>query len=237
MINVALVAQQVLDYFYQDVPSTEDATVIDLGFAINECLSARNFLLEEEFKEERKMDIGLYGDDYPLTLISAEWAEPFRADLVFDEELNEWYAPIPVAIFSFPYDRYSLGVQNITPLGECNDLLRIRLNEAWVACAFDVTADSVSWYVQGNRVVFKNISKGCFKKVIMYLIPSYSDCDYDKRCTAIIPDGKEFKIKQLVLESMYRAYQVRLGKIDVMANQNPNPAGTPNAAPVNSLSN
>lgn len=233
MINVTVTAQQIQDLFYQQIMSKED--FFDLDFFINEVLSVRNALLEQEFKEERKMDISLYGDEYPLTLIGGEWSEQYKGEVKYNEDLLEYYTDIPVKIFSFPYDRYTLGVQSIIPLGKCDELLRIRLNEAWVACGFDVTADTVCWYVQHNKIVFKNIDNHCIKNIVMNLIPSYDDCTRDEKCTALVPDGKEFQIKQLVLDNTFKAYQIRLGKIDMTSNSNPNPNGSPEGAPKNSL--
>lgn len=237
MIKAITTAQQVLDLFYQDLVSSEDPIVIDKGFAINEVLSARNYLLGQEFVESRKLDISLHGDDYELTEVGGEWTESFKGDVLFDKELNQFYVPLPVSVFTFQYDKHNMGVQTIIPLGRCEEITRIRLNESWLACAFDVTSDGVVWYVQGKRIMFRNLDRNCVKSIIMNVIPSYDDCKRDDTCQAVIPDSREFEIKKMVLDNMFRAYQIRLGKISSTDDGNPNPSGSPEGAPINSLAN
>lgn len=211
MSKVRNTAQQAIDLFYLQYATSADFLQND--WWERQALITRNQIINEEFVASKKGDI-----DSQQELASLY--EYFDADVTKVKGTENYEAIIPVPFFIFQFDRFSSGVQYISPTKTaCGELIRIRKAEAWAACKSPIK-NVAYWYADAMKIIFVNIKAGCLKKVNIALIPSF-DCA-DNMSEQIIPDGIEGKVIAAVVAQAFDAWMRRNGKIDQTNDQNQN---------------
>lgn len=211
MARLALdVAQQIEDDFNQTFrPANAFFTLED--FALK-AVQVRDSELEREFLIQYQQN----KTSFPV--INPMWLDREKVPVKKDEEGN-WYADVCTPIYELPMDSRGAGIQDVKPFGNsCAEFVRITNQQQWQICMLPPTNQNF-YSIEKCRIWLHNFY-GCTDSLNVVLVPSQSGKSLDQQT---IPDGKVASVIEVVLNSMWRNYQIKLGKISVHGDGNPNP--------------
>lgn len=203
-------AQIVMDSFYQEfAPANAFFSLDDFAQRIADC---RDSELEREFLIQYQQN------KLSFPIVNPAWLSRETVEIKKDEEGNS-YADVCTPLYEFPFDSKGSGVQEVIPMGTaCAEFIRIAFDQVWQVCM--APSNSVNFYsVEKCRIWLHNFY-ACTDKLMVLLVPSQSGLSFEKQS---VPDGKAESIRELVLNRMWRDYQVKLGKIVTHTDGNPNP--------------
>lgn len=201
-------AQIAMDSFYQDF-RPDSAFYILEDFA-DRIVDVRDSELEREFMIQ-------YARDEPVK-INPAWLKRVKVKVDLDEN-GSAFADICEPLYEFPIDEVGLAVQEVMPFGQgCAEFVRIGINQVWQVCMIPPT-DKNFYSVEKCRIWLYNFF-GCTDYLNVLIVPSQSGLPLEQQT---VPDGKAESIREVVLNSMWRDYNMKLGKISVHGDGNPNP--------------
>lgn len=185
-------------------------------FGINDfaakLVDERDNLLEAEFK----IQLNRNRNQFPV--ISPQWLSREMAEVKKDDQ-GRFYVDICTPLFEFPEDERGSGLQNVIPYGKaCAEFIRITPDQVWGMCMLPAT--STNFYSLEKCRIWLHNFYACTEKLEVVIVASQSGLSFENQS---IPDGKAATIREIVINKMFRDYQVKLGKIQVVNDGNPNP--------------
>lgn len=203
-------AQIVTDSFYQNFrPATAFFTLEDFARRI---IDVRDSEMEKDFLIQYQQN----KNSFPI--ISPQWLEREVVKIDRNEEGN-FYADVCTPVFEIPFDVRGAGIQEVSPMGSaCAEFIRISHNQTWQMCMI-ATTDANFYSIEKCRIWLHNFY-ACAEKLNVLFVPSQAGLPLEKQT---VPDGKAETIREVVLNSVWRDYQMKLGKISTHVDGNPNP--------------
>lgn len=181
---------------------------------------ARKVCEERDSELEREFLVQYQQNKRSFPVINPNWLKTVFIDLTKDHETGEWSGLICEPLFEFPFDELGSSVVDVSPSGNsCGEFVRISHHQSWAIC-MTPTTDMIFFSVQGCRLLLYNFF-GCTEKARATIVPSQSGLPFEQQS---VPDGKVAQIKEVVLNRMFRDFQVKLGKISAHNSGNPNPS-------------
>lgn len=174
-----IVAQQTMDLYYQTFKN-DNTDFFELQDFIDYCGNAISSLYLGFYQQEYAMLRSDKKDD--VIVFDAGWLSEQFLDV--KKEGNDLIACIEEPIMTFPYDRQSVGVQDVFIIEphECNSQVeRTSMSAKWRLQYLPLT-NKIFWYLDINKIGF--VSKGgCnVKKVKIMYVPSVN-------ANMQVPDG------------------------------------------------
>lgn len=213
------IAQQCEDSFYQSFrPASAFFTLEDFALSV---INERDDLLDQEFRQlwnynqQRNK-----GNNSDFINVNPQWVITIKEEIKYDDENKNPYVDICKPLYEFPSDEFGNGVQSVSPVGGgCTQFVRIMSSTDWQIC-MTATNEITFYSLEGCRIFLHNFN-GCCKSLSIRIIPSQSALPINEQT---VPDGKAAHIIEVVLQKMFRSYQAKLGKIEMVNQQNPNPS-------------
>lgn len=203
-------AQIVMDSFYQDFrPDSGFFTLEDFADRV---VDVRDSELEREFLIQYQLTRG------SPPKINPAWLKRIKVKVDHDEN-GDAFADVCEPLFEFPMDELGSGIQDVIPFKQgCAEFIRISTNQVWQLCMLPPT-DRNFYAIEKCRIWLYNFF-GCTDYLSVLIVPSQSGLPLSEQT---VPDGKAESIREVVMNSMWRDWQVKLGKINVHGDGNPNP--------------
>lgn len=211
MAKLSIVAQNIMDLYYQQFKADEDFFELSHFEYLAGIAYAK--ILQDEYEKNYKMNLQIEG--YGFVDLSQDWLKIEEQKL--EKDSYGFFIKLDKKPFSFLYDKQSSAIQNVTPLGgkQCSEFIRMNADEKWKLCALPGTAQ-IFWYLEGDKIRFENIACKPEKIKVLY-VPGLDD-DFDGDFN--IPKSKEADIVDWVLNRMFVARQG--GVVDMTNDSNPN---------------
>lgn len=211
MYTLELTAEKTMDLYLQRYKADGDFFGLeDFVFFCSMAYAAR---LQEDYNQSYKQagqEIGEF-----MANLNSEWYMPVEIEVKKNVHNDDYEAVLPMRPFSFRFDNSFTSIEDIYSLaGNCSDFIRSNAKRKWLIKILP-NNPKVFWFLQGSKVVFKNVS--ChLKKVRVHMIPSLASLD-----------GKlpipETHVEDIVTKTLTLMFQARQGKIiDMSADGNPN---------------
>lgn len=214
MSVISIVAQNVMDLYYQAYKSDEDffelyhfQYLVGVGYGK---------VLQDEYEKNYKLNLQIEG--YGYVNISQDWLKSEEHTIEKDKD-DRFFIKLNKKPFSFLFDNQTSAVQNVIPLGgpKCGEFIRMNGDERWKLCAVAGTAQ-VFWILEDEKIYFENLTVKPTKIKVLY-VPGL-DKDIDDNFN--IPKTKEADVIDWVLQRMFVARQG--GVIDMTNDGNNNKA-------------
>lgn len=202
--KVSRIAQICMDAFYQEFKPAD--AFLRLEHFVHLCLAADNKLKQDEFKEQRLLNIRMRNFNAPIILNNSLFEEA-EFSIVNDR------VKLPHPIMSFSGDDSMIGIASVEPVGQCKPFMRINANEKSSACNID---DVVLWYPLKNEIVFLNLQKVCNPSKVRISYVGMLDKD------SLINEAREWGIITMVTQFIKAAKDGVI--VDMSNDQNPNVA-------------
>lgn len=209
-ISRNILAQDIMDLYYQEIKSEED--FFDIGhfirqvdYAYGEVLKAEYDRLRKEMREDLQSKL-----DY--VTFESDWQTHERLELQREEESGLFYVTPSKGVFSFPYGDSMMGYQNLLPIqrGTCtlvrSSLQRLSLMEDFLPSDSGI----VYWWPAKDKVY---LTADCCKVVNLWYIPTIG-------ADALLMPGVAGAITRYVLDIMFKAREGVV--VDETNNQNSN---------------
>lgn len=215
MSVLKVVAQNVMDLYYQQYKSEEDFfKLYHFKYLVSISYAA---YLQNEYEKSYKMNLAETG--VGEATLSPEWFINNNIEVKrSDDKISPFVGELPCKPFHFKFDKQSSGIKDVLPLnGRCGDFIRMNSDEKY---KFELIPASpeIFWFPLGNKIHFSNISCGLSSALVIY-IPSMQDLDDN----AIVPEGIELDVLSATLNLMFNAKK-GTPVIDVTQDDNPNKA-------------
>jgi hypothetical protein len=196
MAELGVVAQNLMDLWYQEDPSGEQFFEI-YHFKYMVAIAYAQ-LLQEEYNQSYQRNLSEEGMGVPS--LSSDWYISEEIRVVASDDIAPFKAELKTRPFSFAYDRQNSGIKDIIPIsGKCRDFIRIGLEARWQLHHIP-DEDVVYWFPIQKDVFFEKLFCGTKAIRILY-IPSLDGLE-DK---SQIPDVYQGQIIAGALQLMRMA--------------------------------
>lgn len=185
---------------------------------------ARKVCEERDSELEREFLVQYQQNKMSFPIINPNWLRTVFVDLVKDKDTGEWSGLICEPLYEFPFDELGSAIQGVAPMGSgCAEFVRISHHQGWQVC-ITPSLDISFFSIEGCKILLYNFF-GCTEKLRVSIVPSQSAFPFEQQT---VPDGKVAQIKEVVLNRMFRDFQIKMGKISMHndGNLNPNPNET-----------
>jgi hypothetical protein len=200
MASRSLVAQEVMDLYYQQYKTNSDFfNLTDFDYFVGIGWAD---MLQMEWDQSYAVIRQEGGND----LVSFDHGWLAEQIVKVKRDGDEWWGQLVRPVMSFKSDRNTTGIQNVFPVGNrgCGEILRTTVDQVWHQCYLPVT-DKRFWLMEwGKKLRFYNIDQCNLQKVRIIYVPSSEDPELD------IPDTKAGPIIEYVLNLMFAAKDKRV---------------------------
>lgn len=175
--DIGIAAQ---DAYYQDYPG--NSAFFDVSDFMFHAATFYSDLIEKLFQQYRAMTKRDEGISAPE--ISASWLVKEKFTVKYDNENEEYYTELCSPIFSFNFDAFGYGLQNIST-AKCKNATKVS-NDEWRFLDLLPTASFCYYYIQTpTRIVFKdNIKEG----VALYVPTAIGNDDNSSIADSLVKD-------------------------------------------------
>lgn len=211
MVSVDIIAQHIMDLYYQEYKSQEDFFELHhFEFMVS---AAYYKLLQMEY--ERQYNKNLSEEGIGFITLSQDWLIKDRLELKKEKDGDRYYIELNTKPFSFLFDKQNSGIQNvIAATGKrCQDYIRTSLQERFMLCNVPITNKGY-WYLEGEKTIFFEKLKCKPDEIDVYYI---SQLENGKGGVA---NGMQADIIQWVMSMFTQAKQGVV--IDMTNDGNPN---------------
>lgn len=215
MNTLDVVAQQIMDLYYQEYKSTED--FFELMHFQYMASIVYSDLLQKEYEKSYKLNLAETGIG-EASLNPAWFITEHLTIIRTDDGVADFVGELKCPVFQFTFDKSNCGIKDLMGLnGKCKDFIRMNSDERYKIALLPPSPE-VYWFPLGEKkIYFANVYCGVSKALVLYI----PEANY-LNDSAIIPSGIEAQLVRAVLDIMFAA---RNGKvIDVTEDSNPNSA-------------
>ncbi len=212
MGKLSIVAQNVMDLYYQQYKSEEDF----FQFSHFLYLTAIGYAayLQSEYEKSYAKNLAETGTGEAT--LNSEWFITEEIEIKNSDQVASFYAQLKHPVFQFNFDKQSSGIKDIIALnGRCKDFVRINFDERYKLSLLP-PSEEIYWYPLVSKLFFHRIQCGLSKALAIY-IPAVS-CDNED---AVIPDAMEGIVLASTIDIMQRA-KAGTPIVDATSDGNPN---------------
>lgn len=210
---IAVLAQNIMDQYYQQYRSDTDffrlyhfKYMAAIGYAK---------LVQDEYKEQYEKNKAEEG--YGYLSAPSDWLVSEKKKVDRDDE-DQYFVELDNFPMTFLFDNQNTAIQDVEPVGNnnCREFQRIQKDLLWQYKLLSDFTDVTYWFVDGKKIIFKNLL--CKpKEVKITYIPGLS-INIDDNFN--IPVTKEADVFDWVLNRLIIARQGTV--IDWSQDGNPN---------------
>lgn len=191
--KLAILAQDIMDMYYQDFKEDEE-NHFDLDFFKRQVLDAHARLLREEYLQAYAILRSNGGHLVEVVCLGENYITKKRFKLEKDDVSGVWKVKLG-KVFSFPYDNSSTGIQDVTPIKYDGCVMVRSKRSKQFMKRFQPETTITRWWPEINEIFF---DKNCCSEVNVFFIPDSAD---DSEINPAFAD----MIKDTVLDRMFRA--------------------------------
>lgn len=193
MSKISIVAQNLMDLYYQSFKSDEDFfELYHFEYLVSVAYAK---LLQLDFEKAWKLNYQVEGIGY--ISVPSDWVK--EVELQVKKDGSSKYVELPDQPFVFLYDNQNSGIQTVRPIGfsECNEFIRSAINQSWKLCRMP-DVGIVYWMPVQKKIFFEKLNCRLDRVSVIY-VPAI---DLDKSHDFDIPKTKESDIIEWVLNIM-----------------------------------
>lgn len=195
-----IVAQHVIDLFYQDYKSTSQFWDVEdgmyfAGVAYGDLLGQEYMAQYKEMRAMREEGIVQFSHDWLQT-----------EDLKIKDGEDGPYVELTNLPMSFPFDKQDVGIQNVFVAGSKfkGEIVRSTIDSIWQDKYLPNTT-TIFWALLQNKIYFKSTQAAPPPAVKVVYVPEVSD-------NLKIPNSRENMIVQMAVQLMLKAKEGNLVK-------------------------
>lgn len=162
--SIRKVAQMAMDAFYQEF--RPDNAFLRLEHFLYLCIAADSKLKQDEYAAQVNIRLRTRQMGAAISMSADNY-------ITVEAELKKERVKLPFPIMTFAGDNDNLGVASVTPVGKCKNIMRLNIDEEWMACD---TPSVPFWIPDCDGVRFLNLKNNCsVEKVKVRYIPQLNN--------------------------------------------------------------